>query len=92
MKCPQGSPHFFAFTMGSVLQDGAAHKLMYGCRGDAGTRFCFICMNLVAEKACLVQDGESLLVCQLHKTSSLRMATDDGVYVLLIDWLPKRRD
>lgn len=91
MKCPQGNPHFFAFTMGSVLQDGAAHKLMYGCRGDAGTRFCFICMNLVAERACLVQDGESLLVCQLHKTSSLRMATDDDVYGT-IDRLIAKKD
>ena len=77
--------------MGNVLQDGAAHKLMYGCKGDAGTRFCFICLNLVAEKACLVQDGESLLVCKLHQISSLRMATDADVYST-IDRLVAKKD
>jgi hypothetical protein len=84
---------FFAFKMGNVLQDGAAHKLMYGCKGDAGTRFCFICLNLVAEKACLVQGGESLLVCKckLHQISSLRMATDADVYSA-IDRLVAKKD
>ena len=91
LKCSNGQPHFFAFKMGNILQDGAAHKLMYGCKGDAGTRFCFICLNLVAEKASLVQDGESLLVCKLHQTSSLRMANDADVYST-IDRLVAKKD
>lgn len=80
MPDSQGKLQFFAFTMGHILQDGAAHKLMFGCKGDAGTRFCFICKNLVAERACLVQDEEDLLVCKLHKTTSLKMASDAEVF------------
>ena len=91
MKAPNKTPHFFAFKFAHCLQDGAAHKLMYGCKGDAGTRYCFICLNLVSERASLVQDGETMLVCQLHKTSALRMASDDDVFNT-IDRLIAKKD
>ena len=91
LKSPAGELHFFAFQMGHILQDGAAHKLMYGCRGDSGTRFCFICLNLVAERAALVQDGETILTCKLHHTNSLKMATDADVYGT-IDRLIAKKD
>ena len=91
MKAPSGALHFFAFKFGHCLQDGGAHKLMYGRKGDAGTRFCFICLNLVSERACLVQDGETILVCQLHKTSALRIANDEEVFNT-IDRLIAKKD
>jgi hypothetical protein len=38
LKHPNGSYYRFFCTLGMVLQDGGAHKLVWGAKGDAGTR------------------------------------------------------
>ena len=48
-------------TLSMVLQDGGAQKLVWGCKGDAGTTLCMLCHNLVS-KASGIADGGSGLV------------------------------
>ena len=32
-----------------LLMDGGAHKLLWHCKGDAGTKLCMLCPDLLAE-------------------------------------------
>ena len=44
------------------LQDGAAHKSTWHCKGDQGSRMCMLCKNVVAAASALVdEDGTNLL-------------------------------
>ncbi len=36
------------FSLGFILQDGAAHKFIFCLRGDNGSRFCTLCKNCFA--------------------------------------------
>ena len=36
-----------------ILQDGAAQKFVWGCKGDAGMRFCMLCKNVVSRASAL---------------------------------------
>ena len=63
--------------LGSILQDGGAHKAVFGVKGDAATRLCFICCNLVAERSQL--HGENELTCKLVSRKDLCMATDHDI-------------
>jgi len=66
--------------LGMILQDGAAHKLTFGCKGDAGTRLCMLCRTLVSVKSNLVdEDGQELLTCSLVQESEMDMATDEDI-------------
>ena len=74
-----GDVRFFA-KLSMFLQDGAAHKLVWGCKGDAGTKLCMMCANLVAEASGLVyEDGTHMLVCSLIHEGDLIFASDQDV-------------
>jgi hypothetical protein len=45
--------------LGIFVQDGAAHKCTFHCKGDAGTKFCMQCVNLYAEKSEVVDEDRS---------------------------------
>jgi hypothetical protein len=63
-------------VLGGALQDGGAHKSVWHCRGDAGSKFCLICKNLFAEKSELVDDdGTNLLCCNVLTYAELVPAT-----------------
>ena len=67
-------------VLSMFLQDGAAHKMVWGCRGDAGTKLCMLCTNLVAVKSELVdEDRSKLLVCNLIHEHQLSFATDASI-------------
>lgn len=65
---------------GMFLQDGAAHKSTWHCKGDAGTKLCMLCRNLMSEDSGLVdEDGTNLLTCTLVHESELDFATDADI-------------
>ena len=75
---PGGVDAKLHIQLGSVLQDGGAHKAVFHVKGDAATRLCFICYNLVAERSQLV-DGDNQLTCKLVNRKDLCMATDHDI-------------
>lgn len=79
LKGPPGGKNARIFLkLGSLLQDGGAHKAVFHAKGDSATRLCFMCSNLVAAKSKLV-DGENQLTCKLMATSELCMASDSDI-------------
>ena len=77
---PDGSTFRFFASFDMMLQDGGAHKLIWGCKGDAGTRVCMLCKNLVSEQSGLVDtDGTHRLVCSSMFRSELRLATNADI-------------
>ena len=69
---------FAEFAM--MVQDGLAHKDVWLCKGDAGTRICMLCKNLVSRKSELTdEDGTNFLVCEHALEADLELATDDDI-------------
>ena len=65
---------------GMFLQDGAAHKSTWHCKGDAGTKLCMLCRNLVSVDSGLTdEDGGQMLSCSLLHDAELDPATDDDI-------------
>ena len=61
-------------------QDGGAHKLVWGCKGDGGSKLCMLCLNLLAQNSKAVdEDGANLLVCNLIREHQLIPATDADI-------------
>ena len=75
---PNGINARLHIQLGAVLQDGGAHKAVFHAKGDSGTRMCFLCTNLVADRSRLV-DGENQLTCKLLSRSQLCMANDNDI-------------
>lgn len=74
-----GGTRLFA-ELGVILQDGGAHKLVWHCKGDAGTRFCMLCRNLVSLESDLVaEDSTKLLACSVIHEADLDFATDSDI-------------
>ena len=67
--------------MAMVVQDGGAHKFVWHCKGDSGTRMCMFCRNLVSQKSDLVDedDGDELLTCSVIHDRDLDFATDEDI-------------
>ena len=66
--------------LGMILQDGGAHKLVWCCKGDAGTRMCLLCRNLVARESGIVdEDGSNLLLSSIVHEADLDFASNDDI-------------
>ena len=66
--------------LGMILQDGGAHKHMWHCKNDSGTKLCMLCLNLVSEESELVdEDGSNMLTCTLVQEADLIFASDDAI-------------
>jgi hypothetical protein len=77
---PEGDTLHLWAALNMILQDGGAHKSVFGCKGDAGTRLCMLCSNLVSVSSGLVdEDGDDILTCSLVFEDQLRFASDDDV-------------
>ena len=75
-----GNRHRIFATLGLILQDGGAHKQVWCLKGDAGTRFCMVCKNLVArDSGVMDEDGDNLLVGNLLHRNDLDFATDEEI-------------
>ena len=61
-----------------VIQDGGAHKAVYGLRGDGASKFCILCSNLWTEESNITEeDGTSLLRCNVIKLHELSASSSD---------------
>ena len=80
-RIPQTAPQVRIYaTFSMALQDGGAHKAVWGCKGDAGTRFCMLCLNLVKRSSGVVDtDGSRLLVSNLIHEHQMRFASDADI-------------
>ena len=68
------------FELRVFVMDGAAHKYLWHCKGDAGLKPCMLCLNLYTRQSGVAQeDGTRLLVCDAIDESGLKIATDAQV-------------
>ena len=80
LQDPSGNRVRFYATLSMIIQDGAAHKSVFGCKGDAGIRMCMLCKNVVSTPSALTDaDGTNLLVCSIVHESDCRFSTDAEV-------------
>ena len=56
LQCHDGSRVRFYCSLAMFLQDGAAHKNVFHCKGDAGSKLCMLCKNLYAEKSSITDE------------------------------------
>ena len=77
---PSGAVHRLWIKLGMSLNDGAAHKLVHGYKGDSGCRFCSLCLNAWCSVSPVVdEDGEPLMVCRMFKVSEMKLADDNDI-------------
>jgi hypothetical protein len=80
LKLPNSSLITIWFKLGMSLQDGAAHKFMYGIKGDSGCRFCCLCLNAWASVSeVLDSEGEPLMICVMCKESEMKLCSDEDL-------------
>jgi hypothetical protein len=68
---------FAVFDM--MLQDGGAHKIIWMCKGDAGTKFCLLCKNALALASTMCIDDEPMLRANVLHEHELDFATNADV-------------
>ena len=49
------------------VQDGAAHKNTWHCKGDAGSKICILCQNLFSAKSELCDEDDVKCLCRGDK-------------------------
>ena len=68
--------HRFFAKLGYFIQDGAAHKQTWHCKGDSGCKLCVLCRNIFSLASEVVgDDGEELLRCNAKTHAELDLAT-----------------
>ena len=66
---------------------GGAHKVIFGCKGDAGTKPCMLCKKQVSEHSGVKDaDASGTLTCSLCVEDELIFATDDDMRILSSVW------
>ena len=91
LKMQDSLKHIF-LQFGGILQDGGAHKNTWSVKGDGGTKFCPLCLNLVSSRSNLVsQDGEAILTSDMHFSSNLVLASNSSIWKS-IDTLAKKKN
>lgn len=81
MRLPDGTTFRVYFKLGMLLQDGGAHKYVYGVKGDAGSKFCLSCKTNFGilqspDDEDSGDDPEEISSLVLLKHSELEPATD----------------
>jgi hypothetical protein len=63
-----------------ITQDGAAHKMVFCVKGDAGHKFCTECRNLYAVQSNIIdEDNEPMLTCSLVLREEMDFADDEDI-------------
>ena len=71
-----GRVHRLFAKLGYFIQDGAAHKQTWHCKGDAGCKLCVLCRNLFSLASEVVgEDGAEVLRCNTKRYSELDLAS-----------------
>jgi hypothetical protein len=68
------------FDLAGFLMDGLANKILFGTKGDNGTRLCTRCINFYAAASAVVADGSDGIVGASQDFRALVPATDESVY------------
>ena len=80
LQHPDGSETRLFARLTMILQDGAAHKYVFSVKGDAGTKFCFLCRNCISKRSSISDDsGDLLLVSSELRYEDLDLATDQDI-------------
>ena len=80
LEFADGSRHRLFARFKFFVQDGLAHKCVFGCKGDNGSKLCMLCKNLYAEASELTdEDGTDMLTCSIINAADLRFATNDDI-------------
>lgn len=74
-----------------VLQDGGAHKLLWHCKGDGGTKMCMLCRDMIAEDTGEVDDDECPVIVCKDISAVLTDKCDDDDIRGSVDRLAARR-
>ena len=62
--------------LGCFIQDGAAHKSTFHCKGESGTKLCVLCRNIFSVKSQICdEDGAAYLQCNVRRKRDLDKAT-----------------
>lgn len=81
LKAPNGTLHRVWIKLGCFVQDGAAHRAVFGIKGDSGTRMCLLCKNIVSKKSDLVGEaGAEMLVTENVKEHQLELTSDADIW------------
>ena len=76
LKDSAGTHQRIFIKLGFMIQDGLAQKSIWSLKGDAGTRYCLFCSNLVSARSNLDDDDE-LLTCNCWDMSQIVLANDE---------------
>ena len=74
LKHPEKGDIRLHFTFGMLLADGAAQKMVWGSKGDSGSKFCLLCGNVRASGT-----TEDQMHCNIMQYNQLSLTTDDQV-------------
>ena len=90
--CAGGTRARLFVILSMILQDGGAHKLVFSCKGDSGSKFCMLCKNVVALKSKLAElDGTHMLKANVIFEHELELATCAEIRGALARLSEKRR-
>ena len=77
LKDKDGNTFRIHYRLEAFLQDGAAQKAIWNLKGDAGSKFCIFCQNLVTEKSGMQhEEGTDILVAGQWDLTKIQQATD----------------
>ena len=80
LKRPDGTQFRFFAELHIFIQDGAAHKLTFQCKGDGGMKCCILCMNCVATESDVISfDGSNLLNANIYRQRDMDLASDSDL-------------
>ncbi|CAE7513380.1 unnamed protein product [Symbiodinium sp. CCMP2592] len=81
LQRPGGPPVLFRVVLSMIVQDGGAHKALWSCKGDAGTRMCMLCRNVIAQRCDILHSsGLPVVGSSEIRESKLSLATDQSIH------------
>jgi len=90
LKRPDGRAERLFFRLAAFLQDGAAHKLLFSIKGDAGTRCCLLCRNILASNS--IELPEARLLNQCFREAHLQLSSDEDFSRSIVKLLEKHEE
>ena len=92
LRKPDGGVQLFRLDLSMIVQDGAAHKFLWSCKGDAGTRMCMLCRNVLAQR-CSILENSGLPLCGSTETREERLLlSTDASITEAMDKLARKKE
>ena len=80
MEHASGRTRRFFVKLGYFIQDGAAHKQTWHCKGDYGCKYCVLCRNIFSYASEVVdEEGDELLRCCTKTYAELDLASSEDL-------------